>query len=143
MIFSRPLGITSTEVFEGVYQLFSTNAASWPPRYKKLKTSGTFLKMIAPNLYGGRTVLEPDSTTAAAKEKKALRTRMITAESLMIGDLILVSNETDGTYKPTTYLFLGDKLLNLTEMKNEALEPRLSQVVADNHFVVIRPSLTL
>ena len=135
--------MTSTEIFEGIYQVFSTNASSWPPRFKKLKTSGNMLKFIAPNLYGGRTVLEPDSPTTAQKERKILRTRMVTADSLMIGDIILVSDGTDGTYNPTSYMFLGDSLLNLTEMKTEALEPRLSTVVAENHFVVIRPSLQL
>ena len=135
--------ITSNDVFEGVYQLFSTNAASWPPRFKKLKTSGSMLKMIAPTLYGGRTVLEPDSPTAAQKERAKLRTRMITADRLVVGDIILVSSGTDGSYNTTSYMFLGDSLLNLNDNTKMELEPRLSTVVAENHFVVIRPSLTL
>ncbi len=138
--------ITSKDILNGVFVNYSTNMTSWPSRWKKLttSTSNKFYNMMAPDLYGGRQLMT---------DKNYERVRLVTANKLVVGDIIITSNPTTDTYEddgkskyiyaPVNYMFLGDRLLDLTNMKEVDLEPKLEQLLCEKHFVVIRPSISL
>jgi len=137
---------TSKDILSGILVNYSTNMTSWPSRWKKLttSTSNKFYKMMAPDLYGGRQLMT---------DKNYERVRLVTANKLVVGDIIITNNPATETYEdsgkskyiyePVNYMFLGDKLLDLTNMKEVDLEPKLEQLLCERHFVVIRPSITL
>ena len=137
---------TATDMLNGIFVNYSTNMESWPSKWKKFttSTSNKYYKMMAPDLYGGRQVLV---------DKDYDRATLITANKLVVGDIIITNNPTADTYEdtekkkyiyePVNYMFLGDKLLDLTNMKEIDLEPKLEQLLCEKHFVVIRPSITL
>jgi uncharacterized repeat protein (TIGR01451 family) len=66
--------------------------------------------MVAPRLYGGRSVSEMNTAPAAIQ----YRTRLVTNRVLVIGDVILADDR--------LYLFTGDGLRDLTDPQNTGLK---------------------
>ena len=140
-------GATASDVLEGVFKNF-VGSSAWPSRWQKPETtSNTFLKMLAPNLYGGRQVIDENYTN----EKGLSRTRLVVKENLVIGDIIVTNNPTteiytttEYTFQPVTYMFLGDKLLNMSTMEEVVLEAHtLEPLMCEKHFCIIRPSIEM
>lgn len=84
--------------------------------------------MIAPHLYGGRTVGEFDKNSFVAQK----RTRYLREDLLVKGDIIAMDNE--------LYLFVGDKLFDLNN-KNMIETNILENILACERFAVIRASM--
>ena len=142
-------GVHANEVLEGTFRYFSqklesgaTYDGSWPAQWRTLDENGGYAHLVAPNLYGGRNVLEGSSeepyTTAQFMETG--RTRLVTAEQLMEGD-ILIANDSKETFEASAWLYTGGQLLDLQTGEMVQAEPTLSQLLCRKHFVVIRPSL--
>ena len=131
-------GYTSEDVLNGVFDYVSTNFSSWPKTWKKLKTTGTFIGMLAPNLYGGKNVTE----VSVRGDTANARTRMVSADKLVVGDIIVTNDTGEGNIVASTYLYLGDKLLNLSTMEETELT-FLDALLGYRHFAVIRPSFAM
>ena len=139
-------GATATAIFDAVFKNYAGNK-SWPARWKKLNTtSNPFLGMLAPNLYGGRQVIDDSYNSGQGIE----RIRLLTSANLVVGDVILTNNpatetytNTTYTYSPVVYMFLGDKLFDITNMQEVDLEPTLEQIMCERHFCVVRPSIEM
>jgi len=86
--------------------------------------------MVAPRLYGGRSMFEQIAVPVATQ----YRTRLVTNSVLVIGDVILADD--------CLYLFTGDGLRDLTDPQNSALKNPESLLSAKK-FVVLRPSMML
>lgn len=83
--------------------------------------------MIAPSLYGGKNLGELDASTLMAQE----RTRLVTKDVLMLGDIVLVDN--------ALYIFTGVGLYNLSYGGFGLQSPE--SLLAFKRFVVLRPSM--
>ena len=68
------------------------------------------------------------------------RTRLVTAEQLMEGD-VLIANDSKETFEASAWLYTDGQLLDLQTGETIPAEPTLSQLLCRKHFVVIRPSL--
>ncbi len=137
-------GETAETLIDGVYQNFSTNLSNWPGRWQRLMTSGNYIKMLAPHLYGGRQVLETGYTATTD------RTRLVTEELLVAGDIIILNNSNAATDDKSNfamdlicYLYTGDKLLDLSTNTLIDPDPTLESVIAYYHFAVLRPSMVM
>ena len=84
--------------------------------------------MVAPCLYGGRTMSEQHNIPALTR----YRTRLVTNSVLVIGDIVLADSD--------LYLFTGEGLYNLTKPETTTLKNPKSLLSA-NKFVVLRPSM--
>ena len=121
--------------------------SSWPSRWQKLKTLGsTYQSMLAPDLYGGRQVIDEEINTGQALE----RIRLVSEKNLVVGDIIIVNDpqtetytNTEYTFQPTCYMYLGDGLLNLSTLERIGTEPILEQLLCARHFCVLRPSMIM
>lgn len=121
--------------------------SDWPSRWQKLNPiSSNYNRMLAPDLYGGRQVIDEEITSGQGIE----RIRLVTEKNLVVGDIIITSNpETENfttaeyTFEPVCYMYLGDKLLNLTTLQEISPEPTLMELLCTRHFCVIRPSMEM
>ena len=84
--------------------------------------------MVAPHLYGGRSMYEPDINSDAAQQ----RTRLVKADAMIAGDIILVNTN--------IYIFDGTTVWNLTTMAEEK-STFPEGLLAKKRFVVLRPSM--
>lgn len=118
--------------------------SDWPSRWQKLNSvDSTYKRLLAPDLYGGRQVIDEEITSGQGIE----RIRLVTEKNLVVGDIIIASNPeteiyttTEYTFQPVTYMYLGDRLLNMTTMQEIYPEPTLMELLCERHFAVIRPS---
>lgn len=118
--------------------------SDWPSRWQKLNTvDSTYKRMLAPDLYGGRQVIDEEINKGQALE----RIRLVSEKNLVVGDIIIVSSpETEiytteqYTFQPITYMYLGDGLLNMSTMEEISTEPFLEQLLCTRHFAIVRPS---
>ena len=94
--------------------------------------------MLVPNTYGGQCVTEASPRGDVANA----RIRMVTADKLIVGDIIVCNDASGDGYTPETYLFVGDKLINLSD-KSETELSFLDQLMGYRHFAVIRPSIAM
>lgn len=116
----------------------------WPSRWQKLKELGsTYQRMLAPDLYGGRQVIDEEINKGQALE----RIRLVSEKNLVVGDIIIVNDpeteiytNTEYTFQPMCYMYLGNGLLNLSTQEKISTEPILEQLLCARHFAVIRPS---
>ncbi len=140
-------GKNASEILSEMCENFSDNLDSWPAHWQKLKTiSNPSLSMLAPNLYGGRYFMEPDGEERAEAALK--RTRLVCADKLIIGDIILANTALgyegeNCRLRVSSYMFVGDKLLDLDKNVLIESEPRLEKLLCDSHFAVIRPSINM
>lgn len=142
--------IGANDLLEGVFRYFAANIESgaasydekWPPQWRALDENGDYFGLIAPGLYGGRNVLEGSSETpyTTLEFMAAERTRLVTAEQLIAGDIVVANDDIDG-FDATAWLFIGGELLDLQTGQRIPAEPTLSQLLCRKHFAVIRPSL--
>lgn len=93
-----------------------------------LSPNAAYASIYAPNLYGGRLMVENYSASASVN----MRTRMVKAELLINGDVILAGGK--------AYLFIDGGLWDLQTMAL-AEENRLETLITEDRFVVFRPSL--
>ncbi len=114
---------------------------NWPSHWRTLNSDSKYLPYVAPDLYGGRYVAVNSSSTAISDLEwfQNKRARYVSADRLMIGDIVITSVSSD--LKANAYLYLGDCLLSLKENSPISPEPLLSRLVSDRYFVVLRPSL--
>ena len=93
-----------------------------------LDREGNLFPMVAPNLYGGKSVIElfPKGDEGNA------RTRAVETEYLIVGDIIF----TDGEW----YVFLGDSLLNTLTAESVSTDV-MESFLGNQYFAVLRPSL--
>ena len=93
-----------------------------------ISPKSAYAPMFAPNLYGGRHVVESDANAPAVK----MRTRLVTEELLIVGDVLMTGEK--------LYLYTTDGLWDL-QTKQLAAENRLETLLTEDRFVVLRPSL--
>ena len=93
-----------------------------------LNREGALFYMVAPHLYGGRSVAEQDPGSDDAKQ----RVRMIGTEQLVIGDVIYA----DDAY----YLYTGEAFLDMATSESKDLT-FADTLIACDCFAVLRPSL--
>ena len=86
--------------------------------------------MVAPRLYGGRSVSEMNTVPAAIQ----YRTRLVTNSVLVIGDVVLADDR--------LYMFTGEGLRDLTDPQITELKNPESLLSAKK-FAVLRPSMTI
>lgn len=128
-------GYTSADVLNGV---FADAEAKLGEKYANavvLNKSGAFADMLVPNSYGGYRVVEEFCQGEDAKN----RIRMITADKLIVGDIIVCNDAQE--ISAEAYLFTGDGVLNLSNMEELPLE-FLDKMMGYRHFAVIRPSMS-
>lgn len=141
-------GKSASDVLKAVFKNYAGSSA-WPSRWQQPNTTSSTLKsMLAPDLYGGRQVIDPDGKINSGQGIE--RIRLVTKDNLVVGDILVTNNPeketyttTEYTFQPVTYIFLGDKLLNMSTMKEIDLEPTLEQILCERHFCVIRPSIVM
>lgn len=147
----KPFKTDSTEeIFEDLFRYYSEDLenrttsfdSSWTKTWRSLDPNSSYGKMLVPNLYGGRNVAENTNKTPYTDLEwfRATRTRYISANLLIPGDVILVW-KTPGNAEATPYLYTGDALLDLQINSRISPEPFLSSLVAEPYFAVLRPSL--
>ena len=85
--------------------------------------------MIAPSLYGGKNLGELNASSLMSRE----RTRLVTKDVLMLGDIVLADN--------ALYMFTGTALYNLSYSGIGLQSPE--SLLAFSRFVVLRPSMML
>lgn len=147
----KPFKTDSTEeIFEDLFRYYSEDLenraasfdSSWTKTWRSLDPKSSYSKMLVPNLYGGRNVAENTDKTPYTDLEwfRATRTRYISANLLIPGDVILVW-KTPGNAEATPYLYTGDALLDLQINSRTSPEPLLSGLVAEPYFAVLRPSL--
>ncbi len=129
-------GYTSADVLNGVFEDAEAKLGEKYANSVVLNKSGAFADMLVPNLYGGYRVVEEFHWGEDATN----RIRMITADKLIVGDII-VSNDAE-EISAEVYLFTGDGVLNLSNMEKLPLE-FLDEMMGYRHFVVIRPSMSM
>ncbi len=97
---------------------------------------GEYSSMLVPTMYGGRYTI-PDFYT----EEAVVRTRLPYKEQLMVGDILIASENAEGT-SLRLYLLAGDKAYDLLNgMAEEETDKRLEPVLAYNRFAILRPSM--
>lgn len=95
-----------------------------------LNPEGALYAMIAPSLYGGRSLCELDISTLTVQE----RTRLLTASLLIPGDVVLADT--------ALYLYTGDNLIKVSGNKQLPYGTAQAQtMLASKRFVVLRPSM--
>lgn len=95
-----------------------------------MKRDGVLYPMVAPYLYGGKTMAEEDKSS----HNYINRTRLLTKELMIVGDVIFVDN--------AMYVFLGDTLLN-TDTGETVSHDVTETYLVSSFFVVFRPSLMM
>ncbi|MBE6786896.1 MAG: DUF4886 domain-containing protein [Ruminococcaceae bacterium] len=122
------LGSSIDELYNGV---FKTSGS-----YKVIATEGKYAKMIAPSLYGGKSVLDSERFGGE-------RTRLLREHNLVAGDILYLHGTTTTSY--AMYIYIGDgKLLNLSAgIKQRDIYERLTEAIGWGYFAVLRPSLAL
>ncbi len=97
---------------------------------KTLADEGKFAEMVAPTLYGGKTVA--DSTRFLGE-----RTRMPWERNLIIGDVLFFSTSS------RFYMYIGDgKFMDMETFKVRDAFERLEETIGWQEFAILRPSLT-
>lgn len=87
-----------------------------------------YAPIFAPNLYGGRQVVESNVNLPSVY----MRTRLVTEDLLIAGDVLMTGEG--------LYLYATDGLWDL-QTKQLAAENRLETLLTEYRFVVLRPSL--
>ena len=95
-----------------------------------MKRDGELYGAIAPYLYGGKMMAEEDKSS----HNYINRTRLLTKELMIVGDVIFVDN--------AMYVFLGDTLLN-TDTGETVSHDVTETYLVSSFFVVFRPSLMM
>lgn len=93
-----------------------------------LYREGELFNLVAPHLYGGRRVAEQE----VPSENSNARTRMLTKELMIVGDIILTHEG--------WYLFTGEGILNAQTGENLPLS-WLEPLLTYETFAILRPSL--
>lgn len=142
-------GVMPNDILEGVFRYYSEELdsgvgvdATWPEMWRTLDENGRFYDLVVSGLYGGRTVMEGTSESPYTKDSfmAVKRTRFVTEDQLIPGDIIVANEQEDGM-NATAWLYINGNLLDLqTGMTADAVSV-LPALLCCKHFVVIRPSL--
>ena len=143
-------GLTADDLMEGIFRHYSDAVEAgapydlWPSQWHSLDENGAYYKLVAPNLYGGRSVLEGTEEAPVSKlEFMAVkRTRLVAEDQLIPGDIILAS-DSETRFQTVAWLYIDGQLLDLQTGEKLPAEPTLSQLLCYQHFAVIRPSLDM
>ena len=115
-------------------------------KYLSLNTeSNIYTSAVAPGLFGGHYVLQRSKTETPEYQYQRYeysRTRWITTEHLVAGDIMLSAQNTEGT-RQRIFLYTGETFLNLDTFTYVDVEYVLPQLLGFNRFAVLRPSLML
>ena len=130
-------GITAEDILNGVFKDAQEKLGDSYIGVKLLDKKGAFIDMLVPNMYGGHKVAE----TSPSGKASTNRTRMVVADKLVVGDII-VCNKSENEVCAEMYLFLGDSVLDVSNM-NKLSCSFLDQMIGYRHFAVIRPSFAL
>lgn len=106
-------------------QLLADLYVDWNDTDKDLNPESALAGLVVPRLYGGIKVVEQTPNND-------YRVRLLQAQHLVVGDLIVADGE--------TYLFAGDTLVNLDNGENAELNT-LEWFVGYFSFAVVRPSM--
>ncbi len=139
---------SAADLMEDLFRYYSDETeqggldARWSKVWRSLDRNSKYLSCVVPDLYGGRNVPEGTSSSPLTNLDwfQATRTRYVSSSHLIPGDVILVSSNTQN-FMPSVMLFTGDALLSLSNYTYSSPEPKLSQLVAEKSFVVLRPSM--
>lgn len=113
--------VQSTDaLWDNLTSPFKTNAF-------QLNPNSILTSMLAPRLYGGKFMGELDTSAKATQ----YRTRLVTKQVLMIGDIVLADN--------TLYMFTGVALYDLSHGGSGLYSPE--SLLTYDRFVVLRPSM--
>lgn len=107
------------------------------PTYR-LKGEGGMLELIPAGMFGGRKIVHRGIASDYMR-LEYLRTRMVRADDLIAGDIILAVGGPNGG--ENLYMYTGEKMLNLSTGKTQPAQPLLNMLLAYDRFVVIRPSV--
>ena len=140
--------VTADDMMEEIFRYYSDTAEAaapyelWPTHWFVRDENGAYDSMIAPGLYGGRSVLEGTEEKPVSKlDFMAIkRTRLVAENQLIPGDIILAS-DSEIRFQTVAWLYIDGQLLDLQTGEKIAAEPTLSQLLCYQHFAVIRPSL--
>ena len=100
---------------------------------KKIASEGKFADMIAPTLYGGKSVVNSDRFLGE-------RTRMPWERNLIIGDVLFLQGKTS----KNVYIYVGDgEFLDLQRFTKRDVFDRLEETIGWQEFAILRPSLAL
>lgn len=115
-------------------------------KYFSLNTeSNIYTKAVAPGLYGGRYMINRAKAETPEQEYQRFeknRTRWITTDQLVAGDIILTAQNADGS-RQRIFLYTGETFLNLDTFTYVEQDYVLPQLLSYNRFAIIRPSLML
>lgn len=99
---------------------------------------GACAAMLVPTMYGGRYTI-PDFGV----EEAVVRTRLPYKHQLMVGDILVASENADGTML-RLFLLMGDTAYDLLNgMAAEDCNACLEKVLGCNRFAVLRPSMAM
>ena len=93
-----------------------------------INPNAPYAAILAPNLYGGKQIAAPKTGAPSVR----MRTRMVTAELLFPGDVVMAGE--------ALYLYTTEGLWDL-QTKEKSADNRLETLIAEDRFVVLRPSL--
>ena len=141
---------TADDLMEGIFRHYSDAVESaapydmWPSVWHILDEDNPYCNLVAPGLYGGRSVLEGTEENPLSKQAfmAVKRTRLVSEDQLIPGDVILTSDG-ENCFQTAAWLYTDGQLLNLQNGTMTPAEPALSQLLCYKHFAVIRPSLGL
>ena len=111
-------------------ELWADLVKTWSKDYT-LDSTLPLYNMIAPGLYGGRNLCELDTGSVIFRE----RTRLLLTSLMVPGDVILADD--------VLYLFTGDALMKLSASPLPMNKDQAKAMLANQRFVVLRPSMTL
>ena len=114
-------------------------------KYFCLNSESPYYNTIAPGLFGGRYVHQRAATTTDTQQYQRYekcRTRMLTTDQLIAGDIVVSAQNADAT-RQRIFLYTGEKFLNLDGFVYAEPDVALIPSLSFHRFAVLRPSLML
>lgn len=114
--------------------------------YSYFAEDGTYTNWVAPGLFGGGLMIQRKNAGEAQLARyEEIRTRLLTKEQLVAGDLII--GDTDLAYENhMMYLYTGESLMDLSSGKILSAGQSaqvLTECLCYTRFAVLRPSLAM
>jgi len=119
----------SAEILESMFKVYKS-----PYTHKAINEESTYVKILAPTMYGGYYVANTDLYYS--------RTRGMRGDEIMAGDIFI---RLEGKNEPQTFMYIGEgKLINLDSgeiLSEENSHNEMFGTIGFDRFVVLRPAL--